>query len=81
MKVLKLIESTEIKIQNTLFFIEMKKVVKTRKVRSADPRAGNYTDNNFIDTVAFVNGKDYMSCPCIETVTEELKEGGYKFFI
>lgn len=80
MKVLKLVESKKENIYNKEYLIELKKVVRTKEVKSADPRAGRYTDNNYIETVAFVNGKSYMVCSYIELVITALKEGGYKFF-
>jgi len=82
MKILSTIATKTIEVKNTILNIEIKKVVKSKViVRSADKRAGTYTDNNYITTIAFVNGKNYIGCNDINTVIDELLSGGYKFFI
>jgi len=80
MKVLRILESKEVTIKNNTFLVEIKKVTQVKKVRSADPRAGNYTDRNYVSDVTFVNGENYMGCSCIDLAIDELKHGGYKFF-
>jgi hypothetical protein len=82
MKILSTLSEKTVNIHNKSFKIELKKVVKTNVlIRSSDKRAGNYVDNNSLSTVAFVNGKSYITCSYIDCVIEELKNGGYKFFI
>ena len=82
MKILSTLSEKTVNIYNNTFKIELKKVVKTNVlVRSSDKRAGTYVDNHYLSTVAFVNGKSYITCPCIDCVIDELQNGGYKFFI
>ena len=82
MKILSTLSAKKVSINNYDFKVELKKVVKSNvTVRSSDKRAGTYIDNNYLATVAFVNGKSYMTCNDIDLVIEELKYGGYKFFI
>ena len=81
MKILETISKKTIEIKGMNFTVEIKKVIKSNViVKSADKRAGTYVDNFYRTTVAFVNGKSYMTCNCLDSVIEELSYGGYKFF-
>ena len=81
MKILKTIEAKKVEIKNNVFLVELKKVVKKNViVRSSDKRAGTYIDNNYLATVAFVNGKDFMTCNDMDCVLDELAYN-YKKFI
>jgi len=80
MKTLNTLETKTVTINNNSFTVELKKVVKTEIVRSSDKRAGTYVDNNSISTVAFVNGKGFMTCNDMDCVIEELSYN-YKKFI
>jgi len=80
MKVLNTLETKKITIANNSFTIELKKVVKKEIVRSSDKRAGTYFDNARISTVAFVNGKGFMTCNHMDSVIEHL-DYNYKKFI